>query len=145
MRNEIILRHFSRKKEQKHLQIRHTKLHSFSQRLYPILFCFVIFIKGPDNHEIQVQNLRSESFVKGDEINTFKVNFTWEGPSFKHSVAYSYIVTYELLGGYSRDQISCSPFVRDNDGSGCSKSGVVRLKKQYIFSEKISTPLVRKE
>ena len=103
--------------------------------VYPnfVLFTNVLFntfllflIKGPDIHEIQVQNLRSESFVKGEEINTFKVNFTWEGPSFKHSVAHSYIVSYEFLGGYSRDQISCSPFVRDNDGSGCSKSGVVR-------------------
>ena len=86
----------------------------------------LFLIKGPDNHEIQVQNLRSESFVKGEEINTFKVNFTWEGPSFKHSVANSYIVSYEFLGGYSRDQISCSPFVKDNDGSGCFKSGLVR-------------------
>lgn len=98
----------------------------FFTKALSITILLLFFIKGPDTHEIQVRNLRSGSFVKGDEINTFKVNFTWEGPSFKHSVVHSYIVSYEFLGGYSRDQISCSPFVRDNDGSGCSKSGLVR-------------------
>ena len=119
--------------------MRRTKLIFFSRRLYPTLF---FSFKGPDIHEIQVRNLRSESFVKGDEINTFKVNFTWEGPWFKHSVANSYIVSYEFLGGYSRDQISCSPFVRDNDGSGCFKSGVVRFKETCdIFSLEKNYPI----
>ena len=82
--------------------------------------------KGPENKEIQVANLQSGLFVEDQESNTFSVNFTWKSPSFKHSIAHSYIVSYEFLGGYSRDQISCSPFVKDNDGSGCSKSGLVR-------------------
>lgn len=81
--------------------------------------------KGPDNKELQVGNLRSGLFVEDQESNTFSVNFTWESPSFKHSIAHSYIMSYEFYG-YSRREISCSPgLVRDKDRSGCSKSGVV--------------------
>lgn len=81
--------------------------------------------KGPENKEIQVANLQSGLFVEDQESNTFSVNFTWESPSFKHSIVHSYIISYEF-DGYSREQISCSPgLVRDKDRSGCSKSGVV--------------------
>ena len=82
----------------------------------------------PNNQEIQVRNLQKGSFFEDQESNTFSVNFTWEGPSFKHSDAHSYIVYYEFFGGYSRDQISCSPLVKDKDSPGCSKSGVVSSK-----------------
>ncbi|XP_020628156.1 uncharacterized protein LOC110065363 [Orbicella faveolata] len=81
--------------------------------------------RSPENKEIQVGNLRSGSFVEDQESNTFSVNFTWESPSFKHSIVHSYTMSYEF-DGYSREQISCSPgLVRDTDRSGCSKSGVV--------------------
>lgn len=81
--------------------------------------------KGPDNKELQVENLRSGLFVEDQESNTFSVNFTWERPSFKHSIARAYVVSYEFYG-FSRGEISCSPgLVRDKDRSGCSKSGVV--------------------
>ena len=81
--------------------------------------------KGPDNREIQVENLLSGLFVEDKESKTFSVNFTWESPSFKHSVVHSYIISYEF-DGYSREQISCSPgLVRDKDRPGCSKRGVV--------------------
>lgn len=77
--------------------------------------------KGPNNQEIHVRNLQSGSFVEDEESNTFSVNFTWERPSFKHSDAQSYIVYYEFDGRYSRDQLSCSPLVKDKDRPGCSK------------------------
>lgn len=85
----------------------------------------LFFLKGFDNYEIQVQNFCLELFVKGEEINMFKVNFIWEGFLFKYSVVYFYIVFYEFFGGYLRDQILCLLFVKDNDGFGCFKSGVV--------------------
>ncbi|XP_066025560.1 uncharacterized protein [Pocillopora verrucosa] len=76
-----------------------------------------------DNQEIQVQNLRVGSFLEDEESNTFSVNFTWEPPPFKFSTVHSYTVSYELYGGYSREELSCPPLQMDSRRLGCSKSG----------------------
>ncbi|KAJ7358906.1 hypothetical protein OS493_020744, partial [Desmophyllum pertusum] len=79
--------------------------------------------QGPTSKEIQVRDLCPKlPFVEDKESNTFSVNFTWQKPSFKHSKPDSYIVSYEFYGGYTRKQLSCSPFARDNERSGCSGS-----------------------
>lgn len=77
----------------------------------------------PDNQEIQVQNLRVGSFLEDEKNNTFSVNFTWEPPPFKYSTVRSYTVSYELYGGYLREELSCPPFQMDSRRLGCSKSG----------------------
>ena len=89
-------------------------------------YAFFLF-KEPDNQEIQVQNLRVGSFLEDEESNTFSVNFTWEPPPFKFSTVRSYTVSYELYGGYSREELSCPPLQMDSRRLGCSKSGDVSL------------------
>ena len=94
-----------------------------------ISFIFMLFFlfKELENQEIQVQNLRVGSFLEDEESNTFSVNFTWEPPPFKFSTVHSYTVSYELYGGYSREELSCLPLQMDSRRLGCSKSGDVSL------------------
>ena len=79
---------------------------------------------APEDHEIQVRNLGAGVFIEDAETNTFSVIFSWQAPSFKHSSAKTYEVSYEFDGGYPRDDLSCSPLQRDN--KGCSKTALVR-------------------
>ena len=99
-----------------------------------ISFIFMLFFlfKELDNQEIQVQNLRVGSFLEDEESNTFSVNFTWEPPPFKFSTVRSYTVSYELYGGYSREELSCPPLQMDSRRLGCSRSGDVSLDKMGV-------------
>lgn len=98
-----------------------------SQLPHTFYFCVFLLPKEPDNKEMQVQNVRVGSFLEDEKSNTFSVNFTWEPPPFKYSTVRSYIVSYELHGGYLRENLSCSPLQRDSRRLGCSKSGDVSL------------------
>ena len=80
-------------------------------------------IAEPSDHEIRVQNLRPGGFVEDESNNTFSVQFTWKAPHFNHSNVDTYTVSYEFYGGYSREQLACSPLTRD--GSGCFISELV--------------------
>lgn len=74
--------------------------------------------------KLKVEKLGHGSFVEDEGTNTFNVTFTWRKPSFEHSNVHSYEVSYELQGGFARDQLNCSSLVRT--ASGCLKTRMVR-------------------
>ena len=91
----------------------------FSFKSYILSLSFT----APGDHELRVRNLSAGVFIEDEESNTFSVKFSWQSPSFKHSNADTYAVSYKFDGGYPRNDLSCSPLQRDN--KGCSQIGLV--------------------